>query len=252
MNTPTIIDINCDLGEGSTIEDCENDAKLMPFISSCNIACGGHAGNELTIKESLINAQKHQLKIGAHPGYADKENFGRKSLLIPINDLIENIKQQLNTFIEISKGLNAKINHIKFHGALYNDIENNIEMAESFTQYIAKNFPQLIVYGLADGNLQKICHEHDLLFFAEGFMDRTYLSNGKLTPRNQANSMIENIDETIEQTLALIHNTSFKTSDGVKINKQVQTICLHGDNPNAQTIAKQLYQRLNQFGISIQ
>ena len=117
------IDINCDLGEGKSLIDCEHDAMLMPYISSCNIACGGHAGNESIIKQSLLNAQKNGLKIGAHPGYEDKENFGRVSLDIKSEDLVSSIKKQLSLFLNISNQLGISIHHIKFHGALYNDLE---------------------------------------------------------------------------------------------------------------------------------
>ncbi|PAJ75789.1 hypothetical protein CJF42_03275 [Pseudoalteromonas sp. NBT06-2] len=247
-----LIDINCDLGEGVLISDCEQDATLMPYISSCNIACGGHAGNESIIRKSLLNARLHKLKIGAHPGYEDKENFGRISLAISINELIDSIKRQLDSFFNISSELNIAIHHIKFHGALYNDLEKKPKLSLALAQLLIQDYSEFKVYGLANGVFEKCCIDLNIDFIAEGFMDRTYTSTGLLTPRSEKNAMITAQDKSIAQAVLLASNKEVTTSDNQVIKPNVKTICLHGDNPNAVAIAKALHKELTYAGFIIQ
>ncbi|SFD02070.1 LamB/YcsF family protein [Pseudoalteromonas denitrificans] len=246
-----VIDINCDLGEGGCIDDCDLDAKLMQYISSCNIACGGHAGNEEIIRKSLLNAQLNGLKIGAHPGYADKKNFGRISLKISSDILLNSIQEQLDLFLKIASELDIHVEHIKFHGALYNDLEQNPDLASSLSSLIKQNYAYLKVVGLAGGLLEKKSRFLGLSFLPEGFMDRSYLSTGMLTPRSKANAMIEGRKNVINQALLLANNDPILTSDHQYIKPKVKTICLHGDNVNAISIAKNLNESLVKAGFII-
>ena len=245
------IDINCDLGEGETLADCEKDAMLMPYISSCNIACGGHAGNELTIATSLSNAVKYQLNMGAHPGYPDKDNFGRVSLSLSAKELQKTLKQQIDLISTIATRQNIRLNHIKFHGALYNDIESDIQLALELATLCKKYYPSMKLLGLANGNLKEACRKLDIEFIAEGFMDRAYLSNGKLTPRNTKGAVFENEHDVVRQAIALATNQTVKTVDQTNIETKVDSICLHGDNPNALLIAKSVYRTMQESGVQI-
>lgn len=238
------IDINCDLGEGNTRADGDKDALLMPYLSSCNIACGGHAGNSETIEYAIKNALQHQLKIGAHPGYPDHDNFGRKTLSLSTNEVVEFLQQQLDLFIRIANKNKARLNHIKLHGALYNDVEENLELADVIADYLLKSFPDIYVYGLAQGLFQKVCEDKNLNFIPEGFMDRRYLPNGKLTPRTEPNAVFNQDGLCIQQAVALAKNKAIESSTGEFISPLVKTICLHGDNKNALNIARQLYEEL--------
>ena len=157
MKNAFTIDINCDLGEGSTLADGENDALLMPYLSSCNIACGGHAGNSETIDYAIKHALRHQLKIGAHPGYPDPDNFGRDSLGLSTNEAVESLRQQLDLFLGVVNQNNTSLNHIKLHGALYNDVEINIELADVIADYFFEAFPEIKLNGLAQGQFQQVC-----------------------------------------------------------------------------------------------
>lgn len=246
------IDINCDLGEGEDTEDCQQDALLMPYISSCNIACGGHAGNQQTIQLSLLNAQKHQLKIGAHPGYPDKDNFGRKSLSLSSEKLNRSLREQIDWLITIGLENNIHLKHIKLHGALYNDVEKDKLLASQIAKLFRQHYSNYKIVGLADGKLEEACQEESLEFIAEGFMDRVYLSNGQLTPRKQAGAVIQDIQAVINQAIALAKNARITTSDKQKISPKVETICLHGDNPKALTIIKNLTRAFKESGINIQ
>ena len=245
------VDINCDLGEGKTLSDCQHDSLLMPYISSCNIACGGHSGNNVIMRETLISAAHFGLKIGAHPGYPDKDNFGRLSIQISKHALNKTLTQQIESLTQLALELNIELHHIKFHGALYNDIETTDELAFQIANFCKTNYPNLKVMGLAAGKLQHHCHALSIDFIAEGFMDRTYLANGKLTPRSQTNALLEKTEDVIEQALFLAKNLSINTSDNSKLTPLVQSICLHGDNPNALNIAKQLLVRLQDSSIQL-
>ncbi len=251
QNSTYRIDINCDLGEGETLSDCKKDAMLMPYISSCNIACGGHAGNELTIATSLSNAITYQLKVGAHPGYPDKPNFGRISLSLSTKELKQSLKQQIDLILKIATQQNIQLHHIKFHGALYNDIEANCQLAEELATFCKQDYPSMKLLGLANGNLKAACKKLDLDFIAEGFMDRAYLSNGKLTPRGIKGSVLENENEVIEQALSLATHQAVKTIDQKIIDTKVDSVCLHGDNPNALTIVKSIYRAMPESGVQI-
>ncbi len=245
------IDINSDLGEGETLADCEKDAMLMPYISSCNIACGGHAGNELTIATSLSNAIRHQLKVGAHPGYPDKTNFGRISLSIATNELKQSLKQQIDLISTIASRRNIQLNHIKFHGALYNDIEADSQLALELATFCKKHYPSMNLLGLANGNLKAACKKLDIDFIEEGFMDRAYLSNGKLTNRSLKGAVFENEKEVVNQAIALATDQPITTIDQKVIKIKVDSICLHGDNRNALAIAKSVYLTMQKSGVQI-
>ncbi len=244
MSKIKYIDINCDLGEGESLQDCQVDEMLMPFISSCNIACGGHAGNQLTMTHSLNNAKKHKLRIGAHPGYPDRANFGRTSVEIKPTALKQSIASQVDSLISIAKTIDAQVSYIKFHGALYNDIESNDSLAQLLVEFCKQKFSALSLMGLAKGNLEKYCRQLKVGFIAEGFMDRRYLSNAKLSPRSHPDAVITKQQVAIEQAVALAKGQPILTLERSVISISVDSICLHGDNPNAQVIAKSLLQAL--------
>ncbi len=245
------IDINCDLGEGCCPSDEKLDDNLMSYISSCNIACGGHVGNEQSINNTINNAIKHQLKIGAHPSYPDKQNFGRISLSIDIQDLKKSLKQQIDRFQNIIQEKQTQFHHIKFHGALYNDIEANSSLAFELAKFCKTTYPSIKLLGLANGNLAQSCQKLNIEFIAEGFMDRVYLSNGKLSSRKQLGSVLSDPQQVIKQMLALANQKTFMTIDNKPITLKVDSICLHGDNLNALTIAKQIQLALKEASIQI-
>lgn len=245
------IDINCDLAEGRTKEDADKDALLMPYLSSCNIACGGHAGNTKTIEYAINDALEKRLKIGAHPGYPDPDNFGRKTIEYTEKEVLAFLKEQMDTFLTIADKNKARLNHIKLHGALYNDVEDNIELANIIVDYIAESFSDIEIYGLAQGAFQKVCEEKQLNFIPEGFMDRRYTPDNKLTARTIAGAMITEDELCIEQAIALAKKQSIKSITGEWVLPKVKTICLHGDNKNALNIAEKLNKAFSENNISI-
>ncbi len=240
------IDINCDMGEGML-----NDASLMPLISSANIACGYHAGNEDTIKRTIELALEHNVAIGAHPSYLDRANFGRLSQSISLVELAELISDQLNIFEKITNQMGCKIHHVKLHGALYNDCAKDALSSKIVAQTIQAIDPSIMLYGLSGSHSIKEAKAIGLRSVEEVFADRTYQANGQLTPRYLDHALITDSNESAQQVLSMLLDQEIKTHDGTMIAVNAETICIHGDHPDAVEIAKHLFNTLQQYKIEI-
>ncbi|MCY4044193.1 MAG: 5-oxoprolinase subunit PxpA [Cellvibrionales bacterium] len=244
-----IVDINCDLGEGKNQQDCEHDAILMPYIQRANIACGGHAGNLLTMQLSVENATKHQLKIGAHPGYPDPENFGRKTQVLDKQSLIDTLKLQIDTLQEIADKQGVKLSHVKCHGALYNDIEKDENKAHWVLEMMIDCYPDLCLVGLAGGSLEQVTKkllagEGEKKILREGFMDRRYDDQGFLVPRTQEGSVLTEIADVVHQATRLLAGQPIASQSGKWLTMAIDTLCLHGDNPKALSIVRALTKKI--------
>ena len=235
------IDLNCDLGEGTG-----NDSFVMPFISSCSIACGGHFGNKRTIKEAIELAEKHNVKTGAHPSYLDTKFFGRQSLDIPLKELQDSIRFQLDLFFNIS----ANSTHIKPHGALYNDLFYDLEKAEAVVE-VFKEYGNLYVFCQPSSKLSTVLTSQKVNQIHEGFGDRLYSSNGTLLSRKIPSSVLESKKKILDQVAYLVKESSVITNDNKTIELKVQTICLHGDNKNVINIISYLIKELKQLSINV-
>ena len=240
------IDINCDMGEGML-----NDASLMSLISSANIACGYHAGNEDTIKRTIELALEHNVAIGAHPSYLDRANFGRLSQSISLVELAELISDQLNIFEKITNQMGCKIHHVKLHGALYNDCAKDALSSKIVAQTIQAIDPSIMLYGLSGSHSIKEAKAIGLRTVEEVFADRTYQANGQLTPRYLDHALITDPNESAQQVLSMVLDQEIKTHDGTMIAVNAETICIHGDHPDAVEIAKHLFNTLQQYKIEI-
>ena len=235
------IDLNCDLGEGTG-----NDPFVMPFISSCSIACGGHFGNKRTIKEAIKLAEKHNVKTGAHPSYLDTKFFGRKSLDIPLKELQDSIRFQLDLFFNIS----ANSTHIKPHGALYNDLFYDLEKAEAVVE-VFKEYGNLYVFCQPSSKLSTVLTSQKVNQIHEGFGDRLYSTNGTLLSRKNPSSVLESKKKILDQVTKLVKESSVITKDNKSLKLKVQTICLHGDNKNVINIISYLIKELKQLSINV-
>ena len=240
------IDINCDMGEGML-----NDASLMPFISSANISCGYHAGNEDIIKKTIELALEHNVAIGAHPSYHDRANFGRLSQSISLVELAELISDQLNLFEKITNQMGCKIHHVKLHGALYNDCAKDALASKIVAQTIQAIDPSIILYGLSGSHSIQEAKAIGLRCMQEVFADRTYQANGQLTPRYLDHALITDPNESAQQVLSMVLDQEIKTHDGTMIAVNAETVCIHGDHPEAIEIAKHLFNTLQQYKIEI-
>ena len=240
------IDINCDMGEGML-----NDALLMPFISSANISCGYHAGNEDIIKRTIELALENNVAIGAHPSYNDRENFGRLSQSIALVELAELIGDQINLFEKITNQMGCKIHHVKLHGALYNDCAKDALSSKIVAQTIQAIDPSIMLYGLSGSHSIKEAKAIGLRSVQEVFADRTYQSDGQLTPRYLDHALITDPNESAQQVLSMVLDQEIKSYDGKMIAVNAETICIHGDHPGAVEIAKHLFNTLQQYKIEI-
>jgi UPF0271 protein len=242
-----VIDLNCDLGEGAG-----NDAALMPLISSANIACGGHAGNAVTMRETITLAMQHGVAIGAHPGFADRQNFGRREFAVTSADVRQLIVTQLGTLREVARLLGTKVLHVKPHGALYNMAARDSQLADAIASAISVIDSELVLVGLAESELIRAGQAHGLRTANEVFADRTYQSDGTLTPRSCPNAMIEDEATAIAQVLQIVRTGTVTTVNGELVPVRADTVCLHGDGPDPVAFAMRLREALGATGIRVE
>lgn len=232
------MDINCDMGESRDFLDSGHDASLMPYISSVNIACGYHAGSEYIMKKTVENALKLGLKIGAHPGFADFEEFGRREIVLSNDEIKSLILRQLEVLTKISEAFGVKLNHIKPHGALYNMSAKKVDYARSIAEAVFSFDKSLILYGLSGSLSTQESKKIGLQTYEECFADRTYRADGSLSNRKEPNAVKSDLYEVKKQAHALAHGLEIISSEGYPLKLKCDSICIHSDTPNALTFAK--------------
>ncbi|WP_282135717.1 5-oxoprolinase subunit PxpA [Seonamhaeicola maritimus] len=242
-----IIDINADVGEG-----VGNEAGLMPYISSCNIACGGHAGDKETMREVVKLAKKHKVKIGAHPSFPDKENFGRVKMDISCAALFTSLKHQITDLLKVLYEENGTLHHIKPHGALYNLAAINEKVANVIVEVIKSMHRPVQLYVPYNSIIAEVAQNNDVSITYEVFADRNYNDDLSLVSRKEKNAIITNEEGMSQHVLNMIQNKKVKTSTGKEKQILAQTICVHGDNPKAIELVRQLYKQLTKNDIRIQ
>lgn len=241
------IDINCDVGEGMG-----NESQLFPHISSCNVACGGHAGDKITMQQVVSLAKNHQLRIGAHPSYPDRSNFGRISMSISAKELIITIEEQIHTLMLICEQEQVKLHHIKAHGALYNDIAKDVKLAEIFLEAAEKHKEVLFLYVPVNSVLEQMALERGFMIKREAFADRNYNENYSLVSRKESNAIISNPQLVCEHLARMVQNKKLITVKGVEKTMEADTYCIHGDTSNALQILVYLSKELPKQNIFIQ
>ena len=240
------IDINCDLGEG-----IGNENAIMPYISSANIACGYHAGDENTIWQTAELCLKYNVAIGAHPSFLDKENFGRTEMKIDADDLYDLVIQQLIIIDEIISGLDATLHHVKPHGALYNLSAKDKTVAKTIAKAVKDYSKDLILFGLSGTPSIKEAEKIGLKICNEAFADRNYSDDGSLVPRSKKGALIDTIDGAVKQALQFVNEEKVTTANGKKIKLKADTICLHGDGAHAVEFARAINEAFKKEGITI-
>jgi UPF0271 protein len=240
------IDLNCDMGEGF-----RTDALIMPFISSANIACGYHAGGGELMRETIRLALQHQVAIGAHPSFDDREGFGRREMHLSSDEIHGLISDQLNIIRKAAEEEGATLHHVKPHGALYNMAAKDAMVADAISRAIKDIDASLILYGLPNSASETSAYQQGLKFFREVFSDRTYTDKGLLTPRSQANAKIETVEQSIEQVLQIILHETVTSTTGRNISIKADTVCIHGDGEHAVEFALTINRALQQSNITI-
>lgn len=244
--TKRSIDINCDVGEG-----VGNEKDLFPMISSCNIACGGHAGSKETIKLCLELAKKHKVKVGAHPSYPDIENFGRVSMSISNEVLIKSIQTQMQTFESVREEIDIPLHHIKPHGALYNDIAKDEQLAETFLTAIAPYKHPVLLYVPYNSIIQKLAIKNGFEVLVEAFADRNYNDDLSLVSRKEKDALITSGKEVLNHILHMYNDKLVKTITGKNVTIEADTYCIHGDTPAALQILTYLSNELPYHNLQV-
>lgn len=236
------IDLNADLGEGG-----EHDEALMALASSVNIACGGHAGNDNSMRRAVGFAIQAQVAIGAHPGYEDPAHFGRRDMELSAAEIRALIHRQLERILAIHQ----RLHHVKPHGALYNQANQDETMAKTLVAAIAGIQPDTILYCPPSGELMKAAAGIGLATCAEGFIDRRYGGDGNLCPRTDERALIEDPGEAVTQALGIATQRTVTTIDGATIPLKAGTLCVHGDSPGAARLLRLTRLSLEGAGIKI-
>ena len=242
----TSVDINCDIGEG-----CGSDAELMGFISSANIACGFHAGGEATMRQTVESALENGVAIGAHPGYRDAANFGRTEMNLSRDEVRRLVLDQLEALKAVCDQKGAKIRHVKPHGALYNQAAKDRDLASAIAEAVSDFDDGLILYGLSGSLMIDEAKRVGLNSASEVFADRTYTSDGALTPRSQPNALIFETETSLGQVLDMVKYGRVRSTNAVMVPIKAETICIHGDGPNAVSFARLIRERLTSEGVQI-
>lgn len=250
------IDLNADIGEANTPEWAASEAAIVSAISSANIACGGHAGDEASMRTTVRNAKAAGVTIGAHPAYPDRENFGRMSLIIgqdiERDALKETLRKQILALAEICQIENAKLAYVKPHGALYNDSVFDPQKADIIAELISELNMNLLFLGGPNSEMGRAASDHDLGFVAEGFIDRRYTDDGHLLSRKLDGAVIKNQDERLEQAIALATQKPVTTNSGKSLLLKTGSLCVHGDSSGAVQTARHARAAIEAKGLTIQ
>ncbi|WP_406643036.1 5-oxoprolinase subunit PxpA [Pectobacterium brasiliense] len=241
-----IIDLNADLGEGS-----ENDEALLKLVTSANIACGFHAGDAQTMRQSVRWGIGYGVALGAHPSFPDRENFGRKAMNVPTEIVFAQVVYQLGALSAIVAAEGGTLSHVKPHGMLYNQAACEPALADAIAKAVKVVNPALRLVGLAGSELIRAGQRLGLETRQEVFADRCYLPDGSLVPRTQAGALINSDELALAQTLEMIQRQRVRAIDGSWVNVQADTVCIHGDGQHALLFARKLRHCFSQHQIAV-
>ena len=246
-----IIDLNADLGEYQSENQYFIECQILNHITSCNIACGGHAGDEESMQKMILACKQKGVAVGAHPSYPDREGFGRRKIDIDNSTLKESVINQLRSFLFVSEALNVPISHVKAHGRLYNDAANNKNLANLLVNVINGVDPKLSIVGPPNSIIADVVRSSGSNFVAEAFLDRRYKDDGSLMDRNCAGAVLRSIPERCEQARNIVCNQRVETESNNFIDIEAKTLCLHGDSPDALETAQMVRSLLESENVLI-
>ena len=247
----TRIVLNCDMCElPEAIADGSQEA-LLRSITSANVACGGHAGDEGTMRTTIEQALCAGVAVGAHPGYPDRENFGRLELKMPAEAVADSVYEQVLALAEVAAKCGTKLVHVKPHGALYNQAVKNRELAEAIAKGVAKFSKNLVLMGLAESPMLDVFRNGGFAVAAEAFADRRYEPDGTLRSRKFENALIRDPAEAAKQALRIAERGIVTAHNGTEVRLNAQTICIHGDTPGSVQIAAVVARTLRESGVAL-
>ncbi len=246
------IDINADLGESEESLSNGTDFELMHYITSANVACGGHAGNEQTMRHTLAAARELKVTAGAHPGYPDRANFGRVESPLSPMEIEGSVGQQIAALAKIAESLDMRLVHVKPHGALYHAANTNREVALAIGRAAKAIDSGLIMVGQAGSPVLEIWHAMGLQFAAEAFADRAYEPDGTLRKRSLSGALLDDPAHAAQQAIDIAVRHLVIATDGSELKLAATTICIHSDTPGSVAIAREVAQRLRRAGVRLQ
>jgi len=245
------ININCDLGESSKLHSTENDPLLLAIVNSANIACGYHAGDKATMEKTIEISKKNNISIGAHPSFRDPENFGRKKLNLPPNEINRLIIDQINILSAVANKAEMKITHVKPHGALNNMACENYDLATVISESITQVNKELIFLVPTGSQMEKAGKKLGMKVAVEIFADRNYEDDGNLVSRSKDNAMITDPEAAKKHVIKMVQNQAINCYSGKQIPCEIDSVCVHGDGKNAVNTAIQIKEGLLKSGISL-
>lgn len=245
------VDLNCDMGESFGVYRMGNDEEIMKFITSANIACGFHAGDPATMRQMVQLALKNDVGIGAHPGLQDLVGFGRRNIHLSPREAYDIVTYQIGALSGFVQAEGGKMQHVKAHGALYNMAVTDARLSQAIAEAVYNINPELILFGLSGSELVKAGNKIGLRTANEVFSDRTYQTDGSLTPRSQSNALITNTDMALEQVIRMVIEQKVMSTENTSIQIKADTICIHGDGANALEFASAISRSLSSAGINI-
>jgi len=245
------IDLNCDMGEGFGAWEMGDDAALLDYVSSANIACGYHAGDPGTIHRTVRLAIEKGVAVGAHPSLPDLQGFGRRSMSVSSEEAYDMMLYQIGALAGFATACGGQLAHVKPHGALYNMAAKDHKLAQAIAQAVKDFDPRLVLFGLAGSELVRAGDQAGLKTASEVFADRTYQSGGSLTPRSQPGSMIHDPEAAIVQVRRMVGEGRVRSLQGGDVPVKADTLCIHGDAPNAAEFAKRIRQALDADGVRV-
>ena len=247
---PTI-DLNSDLGESFGRWTLGHDAELMASITSCNIACGYHAGDPEVMRRTVRLAREHGVAIGAHPGLPDLVGFGRRAMSVTAAEVENLVLYQVGALAAIARAEGTRLQHVKPHGALYNMAIRDRGLADGIARAVASFDPSLLLFGLPGTELLRAGDAAGLPLAAEGFADRNYEADGSLTPRTEPDAVIHDAAAVVTRAVQMAREGVVISRDGEEVPMRVATICTHGDTPGSHTLARRIRDGLERAGIKV-
>lgn len=245
------IDLNCDCGESFGAWTMGDDASVLPYMSSANIACGGHAGDPPTMWATVARCLALGIGIGAHTGHRDLAGFGRRAIAVTPEELHAETLAQIGALAAIVRAQGGQLRHVKPHGALYHQLDREPRLARAYCDAVAAWEPSLCLLGPPGGALAAAAAANGLHFVAEGFVERGYGADGKLLPRGESGAELDDPAAALAQALDLVQRGGVRSRDGDWLALRVRTLCLHGDRPGARAFARTVREGLTAAGIEV-
>lgn len=245
------VDLNADLGESFGVYSLGHDQELLKVVTSANVACGFHAGDPTTVRQSVEDALSAGVAVGAHPGFPDRPGFGRRVMELTVDEVYDLVLYQVGALYGVARACGGTLAHVKPHGALYNLAVERTSLAQAIARAVCKVDDSLVLVGLAGSELLAAAEQFGIAARSEVFADRRYQSNGSLVTRSDSRALIEDADESVEQVIKMVRHGTVAAIDGNEVNVRAQTICIHGDGPHAVEFAVRVRSALEAAGVTV-